>query len=113
MEVRARLKTAADIGEVLWTQPGSMFVIAVVQSPGPAVDSVILYGVVNSATGVIEAYLNSFAKAVYLAKEFQLDLAQGYDRPATRPGLPPSLAAMLGPQQGGGDDDLPPSGKAN
>lgn len=113
MEVKARIATAADIGTVLWTQPGSMFAIAIVQSPGPVADSVILYGVVNIQTGVIEAYLNSFAKAIYLAKEFQLDLANGYDRPANRPGLPASIAAMLSQQQGGGDDDLPPSGKAN
>lgn len=110
MEVR-NFKKLSDVGQVLFAGFGDFDVI-VVNSPGPIADTVICYGVFNKATGIVEAYTNSYAKAKFIVRESDLDNKQGYDRPSAMAGsnLPSSLQALL--TGGRSDDDVPP-GKAH
>lgn len=85
----ADIRTLEDEGVVLaWIDD---FAIIVTLDPNAHTESlatVMCYGVLNTNTGVIEAYVSSFAKAKYLAGQFQKDLSEGYDRMVPAPSFP-------------------------
>jgi hypothetical protein len=107
VEVRTP-RTLADVGIVLDTGEGD-FEIIVASTVAP--DFIVCYGVLNKATGIIEALTHSFAKAKTVVHESHLDAAEGYDR-APAGGFP-SLRDIFaaGPDDGPLPGDAPITSK--
>jgi hypothetical protein len=71
------------MGSVVHNNGLQEYHVIITETPGG--DYVPCYGVQNRTTGVVESYVNSLGKAIYIAGELEKDLRDGYDRSEPKP----------------------------
>lgn len=78
MEVRA-VRDLSDEGTILFVGPGG-FEVIIAEKPGMSCDQRehMLYGIYNTATGIVEAYTSSFAQAKELTENFDKENREGF-----------------------------------